>query len=279
MKRSNFKKFIILALALHLCFSNAVLAKGSDIEAQLSQIEISIWGFDYPKEKTQDRLKRIEGNVFGLEVQDKNEEQRVQNLNQALGFESQEEQNSSLGELMQEELEGVSYPQVDKLELALFKKVYDKEAVYKRIERLEKELFGEKQEGDLASRTDRLKGYLDTEEQNQNDYIVQDESGDYSAYYDEYTNDMGIQLSGLEQLLFKKTYSNDPTALRLNRLEREIFDREFSQDSNITRMERLEAASSANRTSKHYDQNRFQKFASTGVQIGTIVLMILAMLL
>ena len=92
-------------------------------------------------------------------------------------------------------------------------------------------------------------------------------------------SDASLQIAGLENSLFGQTYSYDPMTVRLNRLERRIFQRDFASDDDYSRIERLQAASNAKKTAKYYDNNKFQKFAATGMQLGTFVLMILALLL
>ncbi len=92
-------------------------------------------------------------------------------------------------------------------------------------------------------------------------------------------SDASLQIAGLENSLFGQTYSYDPMTVRLNRLERRIFQRDFATDDDYSRIERLQAAANAKKTAKYYDGNKFQKFAATGMQLGTFVLMILALLL
>ncbi len=282
--------FLITALIFTLCgFSAQVMsAPALPLASHLSKIENDLWGFEYSNDTESDRISRIEKNVFGQANTSDTIEKRIEKINNALGIESQKEAQSSAGELMQEEVDGVSYPQVDQLELKLFSKVYDKENIYKRLERLEKKIFGSPQEGDLASRTDKLKGYLNIDTTPKTVYSREDTMQSYQnpsrAYdgyneYDSYNSDMGIQISGLENSLFGKTFSQDPIGLRLNRLERKIFQRDFSTDDDLLRMQRLQAAASAKRTAKYYDMNKAQKFTSTGLQIGTLILMILAMIL
>ena len=284
-------KFIITASIFSLCAFGAqgFAAPVMSVANHLSKIENDLWGFDYRSENESERLSRIEKNVFGRVNTNDTIEKRIEKINTALGIESQKEALSSAGELIQEEVEGVKYPQIDQLELKLFSKVYDKENIYKRIERLEKKIFGSTQDGDLASRTDKLKGYLNIDTTPRTVYTQQDNYGfmpqsrsDYYGAYDEYNSydqDIGIQISGLENSLFGKTFSQDPLGLRLNRLERKIFQRDFSSDDDIMRMQRLQAAASAKKTAKYYDMNKAQKFTSTGLQIGTLILMILAMIL
>ena len=80
------------------------------------------------------------------------------------------------------------------------------------------------------------------------------------ASQDKYENsDIHIQLAGLENLLFSKSFSQDPVGLRLNRLERKIFQRDFSSDDEYLRIQRLQAAANAQQTAKLYEIhiNRF----------------------
>ena len=93
------------------------------------------------------------------------------------------------------------------------------------------------------------------------------------------SSDIYIQLAGLENAMFSKTYSQDPVGLRLNRLERKIFQRDFSSDDEYMRIQRLQAAANATQTAKLYEANKYQKYASTGIQLGSIILMILALIL
>ena len=190
-------------------------------------------------------------------------------------------------EIAQNEVEQVNYPQIDTLEYQIFNSTYQKENIYKRLERLEKKIFGSTQDGDLALRTDRLKAYIkkDTIATNPNYYYEQpyNSTTDIETYMgsqNKYENsDIFIQLAGLETTLFSKTYSQDPVGLRLNRLERKIFQRDFAQDDDYLRIQRLQAAANAQQTAKLYEANKLQKFTSTGMQIGSIILMILALIL
>ena len=282
------KKFlsnIFLTALVFTCLNigqNAYCQGASPLTNHISRIETSLWGFDYTNDEDEKRLERLEKAVFG-EVNTKDTlEKRLEKISLAIGYETQKEAQSTAGELMQEEVEGVSYPQIDQLELNLFSKTYDKENIYKRLERLEKKIFGAVQEGDLSARTDKLKGYLaiDTTPKSQGTYYDQNiPYRGYDPYANTYGSDLTIQISGLEQSLFGKTFSQDPMELRLNRLERKIFQRDFSTDDNSLRLQRLQAAASAKKTAKYYDMNKAQKFTSTGLQIGTLILMILAMIL
>ena len=255
---------------------------------QISKMEQVIWGFSYSKDDTARRLSRIENNVFGTVNSKLTTKDRIKKLNESLGLESYEDSLKQAYEIDQTEVSGVNYPQIDALEYQMFLTTYEKENIYKRIERLEKKIFGSTQDGNLSTRTDKLKAYVkkDTQlAQNPNYYIERpyqqtDDIQPYMGSQNKYDNsDIYIQLAGLETTLFSKTYSQDPVGLRLNRLERKIFSRDFSSDDEFLRIQRLQAAANAQQTAKIYEANKIQKITSTGMQIGSILLMILALIL
>lgn len=258
------------------------------LPAQLSVIENSLWGFEYKKDSDAGRLKRIENQVFGAVDAKSATQDRINKVRQTLGLE-----NTSADELVAKDLEelegkGVSYPVIDKLEMEFLKKNFLNEGIYARLDRLEKSVFGATQNGDLTDRVDRLVGSSSINARPQqktyspDNYTAQGLGQQLSRqqYNDSYyEQDLQLQIAGLENQLFKKNFSQDPMGLRLNRLERKIFQRDFSSDDDFTRFQRLQAASTAKNTSKYYDGNKIQKYASTGMQIGTILLMILAFIL
>ena len=249
-------------------------------------MEQNIWGFEYSKDDVNRRLSRIENNVFGS-ISKGTTESRIKKLNEALGIESYEDSLKQAYEIDTTEASGINYPQIDSLEYQLFLTTYEKENIYKRLDRLEKKIFGSTQDGNLASRTDRLKTYLrqDRVTQNPNYHIEQpyQQTQDIEQYMNSQNryeaSDIYMQLAGLETVLFSKTYSQDPVGLRLNRLERKIFQRDFSSDDEYLRIQRLQAASNAQQTAKLYEANKIQKLTSTGMQLGSILLMILALIL
>lgn len=279
----NTLKLLILCLFLNI----SLVAFGANaIDIQLSKMEQNIWGFEYSKDDVNRRLSRIENNVFGS-ISKGTTESRIKKLNEALGIESYEDSLKQAYEIDTTEASGINYPQIDSLEYQLFLTTYEKENIYKRLDRLEKKIFGSTQDGNLASRTDRLKTYLrqDKVTQHPNYHIEQpyQQTQDIEQYMNSQNryeaSDIYMQLAGLETVLFSKTYSQDPVGLRLNRLERKIFQRDFSSDDEYLRIQRLQAASNAQQTAKLYEANKIQKITSTGMQLGSILLMILALIL
>ena len=65
----------------------------------------------------------------------------------------------------------------------------------------------------------------------------------------------------------------------LAQLEYEMFGTEFSSDDPQTRIKRLNSATKAKKTSRKYDSNKFNQHMSTAMEIGAMILMILAMVL
>ena len=213
----------------------------------------------------------------------------------------------------------VTYPAVDELEEIVFNKSTPKEDIKKRLSKLEMETFGkEYANDDLATRTDRLKAEIKPKSLMENQ-IAQSSNEFYDDYvpplgadyhlnkyqtYDgfDYENFNARQrameekfetanstsgsytgkqynLSTVEKKILNQTFKNDSTENRLSRLESAMFGTNFSTDDNETRMNRISSAYKAQKTAAKYDSNRFSQNLTTAVQIGTLLLMVLACIL
>ena len=86
-------------------------------------------------------------------------------------------------------------------------------------------------------------------------------------------------LSTVEKNILNQTFKNDSTENRLSRLESAMFGTNFSTDDNETRINRISSAYKAQKTAAKYDSNRFSQNLTTAVQIGTLLLMVLACIL
>lgn len=208
----------------------------------------------------------------------------------------------------------VQYPIVDKIENRLFNRSYNGENIYARLDRLEKKVFSVTSSDNLSNRVNKLRlAVLDT---SQNSDILADsadttDSQPYSTYSDSDSfeslsksessarnkishddsdfmykspskskNDyLKMELSAAEENLFKQSFQYDSTGNRLDRLETQIFKRNFEKDADSVRMQRISAATTAHKTSKAYDNNHLMRNINTGVQIGSFLFMILAMIL
>lgn len=271
------KQILRIYFILVLLFITGISFALEPSSIQISKIEKSLWGFDYQSENEAKRLERIEKDIYGNSSAKGNVQERIDKINQTLGITGAPEEDLAVArEIDDKPQEGVSYPSIDKLEVQVLGKAYSDEGVHKRLDRLEEKVFAAKQTGDLNQRVERLSAsvnstYLPYTPQGQNN------TPNYMYTYD--SQDIYLQLSGLENSIFRKTYDQDPLSVRLNRLERKIFQRDFASDDNAVRIQRIQAASTASRTAKYYDTNKFQKYASTGIQVGTFLLMVLALIL
>ena len=86
-------------------------------------------------------------------------------------------------------------------------------------------------------------------------------------------------LTTVEKNVLKQTFKNDSTENRLTRLENAMFGTQFDSDDTETRINRISSAYNAQKSATKYDSNRFAQNMTTAMQIGTILLMVLACIL
>ena len=91
--------------------------------------------------------------------------------------------------------------------------------------------------------------------------------------------DFRSKLNKLEKNVYKQSFSNDTVDNRLSRLENTVFNANFSKESDTSRLSRLYGAVNAQKVAKKYDSNGFQQKMATALQIGFMVLMVVAMIL
>jgi len=207
----------------------------------------------------------------------------------------------------------VAYPAVDNLEREAFNKEYKDLDINQRLTNLEQRVFKKTYNDDLNSRVDRLKTALvpeqvaenndDGENSNTNSNIYEPQDilsqssseDDYLAsknntvprynsknsVLDKYPpeSDIQVPLSAIEKKMLKHSYPNDAIPSRLSRLEVQMFNSSFSDDDDETRMDRIASAYQAQKSSKKYDNNKASQHMSTAMQVGAVLLMILAAIL
>lgn len=213
----------------------------------------------------------------------------------------------------------VSYPAVDELEEMVFDKSFHGEDIKKRLSKLENKTFGQEYNDDLATRVDRLKAeikpkslidnqiaqssnsfYDDYVPPLSSDYQLQkyDPMDNYAydsfnqrqmamqnnyGYEDSYSPPMPsnkkYSLNSMEKGILNQTFKNDTEENRLSRLESAMFGTNFSDEDIETRKNRLSSAYNAQKTAGKYDSNKFAQNMATAMQIGTIILMMLACIL
>ena len=188
----------------------------------------------------------------------------------------------------------VNYPIVDEIELKLFQKTYKNRDFHTRIVTIERELFGKIYDvEDYSKRMDRIKAEVMPERLAREKVFGYDNSNDSIN---------SIDLSGLNanrfagrmpygQENYTRPYANygDYTGAaspvnhnlseELAQLEYNTFGTEFSDEDAHTRIKRLNSVNKAKKSSSRYDSVKFQQRMSTAMEIGAMLLMILAMVL
>lgn len=213
----------------------------------------------------------------------------------------------------------INYPIVNSLEDRVFHKEFKTTDINQRLASLEQSVFKKTYNDDLNSRVDRLRTAVmperiaagDSEDNfsslpddlyslspplrgKQYSEPASDDDGSSTGYgsaiptynsqnsvLDGYQTNpsVTISLAALEKSILKKSFPDDTVSNRLTRLELNMFNSTFVDDDPETRVDRISSAYHAKKTSKKYDDNKFTQHVSTAMQIGAVLLMILAAVL
>ncbi len=303
------KKILLPLILINLLFAPCVFA-ASNVEI-LNKIENSIFGFEYNHEDEATRVSRIEENVYGTSGNGAIN-QRIAKLNKDLGAElygqeiepcedtlaREEEQR----EVLSSQEANIDYPVINELEKSVFNKEYKNLGVKDRLAQLEKKVFTKDfANEDLSTRVDRLREQVRPQGLEQSlanavdtyhtsgyypppiDYDGMTIGGTSSSYTDDsYGYSMPsrkINLSTVENALYSKNFKNDSMTNRLARVEKSMFGESFEDQDEKTRVGRISSAFNAQKSAQKYDANKFAQGMSTAMQIGTMLLMILACIL
>lgn len=289
------KKFLILFLITIQLFSFIQLESSAGVNntKNLSKIENELFGFDYANDSELNRVIRLEKNIYGKEFSG--------DINKRLNKIS----TDILAEHFGQEIEptedtfkeaeniadsSVNYPVLDEIEQKVFNQTFKNRDFHTRIVTIERKLFGKIYDvEDYSTRMDRIKAEVVPERLAREKVFGYDNTDAISS----------ADLSGLNSNRFSgmmpygqenytRPYANygDMTggAVPLDsddlaQLEYNTFGTEFSDDDTNTRLKRLNSATKAKQSSSKYDSNKFQQRMSTVMEIGAMLLMILAMVL
>ena len=159
------------------------------------------------------------------------------------------------------------------IERKLFGKIYDVEDYSKRMDRIKAEVmperlarekvFGYDNSNDAISSVD-LGGLNSNRFGGRMPYGQENYTRPYANYGD-YTGGASPMSGNLES--------------ELAQLEYNTFGTEFSNDDTTARIKRLNSVNKAKKSSGRYDSAKFQQRMSTAMEIGAMLLMILAMVL
>ena len=264
--------------------------------AEISKIENVLYGFDYNNDNANSRIARLEKTVYGI--------QNTGDFNKRLSKLSKDVLAEQIGleiepteDTFREEESiadsSVNYPVLDEIEMKVFNKTFSNRDFHTRIVTIERKLFGKIYDiEDYSTRMDRIKAEVVPERLAREKVFGYDNSDSINS----------LDLSGLNSSRFAgmmpygqdnytRPYANHgdmtgsaaelPENLdeELAQLEYRTFGTEFSNEDPQTRIKRLNSVNKAQKSSQRYDSNKFQQRMSTVMEIGAMLLMILAMVL
>ena len=293
----KFFVYIFLVLVLNFIGISPSLASNQTQSAEISKIENDIYGFDYLNDNLNNRVARLEKTVYGKESFG-DISARIKKLANdicadQIGLEIPPVEDTFREDEIQAD-NTVDYPIVDEIEQKLFGTTYKNRDFHTRIVTIERKLFGKIYDvEDYSTRMDRIKTAAMPEalafDKNRFDYddnalSSNDLSGINSNRYSAmpygqrnltrpYTNYGNFDEYG------GNSYKFGTTDEELAQLEYDTFGTEFSGDDAKTRLKRLNSVNKAKKSSRKYDSQKFQQHMSTAMEIGAMILMILAMVL
>lgn len=308
------KKFILILgilITISPCFG------ATQYSSILDNIENSLYGFTYTTSDDSDRLSRIEESVYGQSKPNKPIADRISNLKKdmaadLIGHEItpkedtfMEEQDSYKEETLAQDKRppagaNVDYPSINELEKQIFNQEFKNKDLNSRLASLEQKSLGKTYDNEpFSARVERLQAKIKPKSfmnnslaQSSNNYYneeaipldknysldeYQPPEFDYDAYNSK--NAKPTNLANVEKALFKRTFANENMNNRLSRLESAIFGTTFATDSDTDRLRRISSAYKATKSANKYDSNKFTQNMATAMQIGTLLLMILACVL
>lgn len=285
--------FICLTILLYLIsFVPIETIAAPTHSAEISKIENELYGFDYTNDELKNRVARLEKTIYG-QASTGDLTKRIKKLAtditaDQIGLEIEPTEDT----FREDEIAAdstVNYPIVDEIEMKLFNQTYKNRDFHTRIVTIERKLFGKIYDiDDYSTRMDRIKGE------------VMPQTLAQEQYYDDDAINSNI-LSGLNssryasmpygQNNYTRPYTNYgdftggaspiPNNLEdeLAQLEYDTFGTEFSHEDTKKRLKRLNSANKAKKSTYRYDSNKFQQRMSTAMEIGAMLLMLLAMVL
>ncbi len=268
--------------------------------ARLKRIEEIVYGSASSKsiqQRVNKLSKDLSADLIGQEIEPKKDT-------------FTEDENNNNKESIPKADSSVNYPIVNSMEKNVFNKEFKTMEINQRLAKLEQKVLKKTYSDDLNSRVRRLKlaimpetlAQIQPEENNENIYIPDDITkkfpknyggllGNYGPQVPDFNtndsilenyygdSDISIPLANLEKKILRKSHPDDVLANRLIRLELKVFNSTFTGDDEQTRLDRIASAYQAKKSSKKYDSNKFAKHTATAMQVGAILLMILAAIL
>ena len=254
------RKIFILTIFSIFLFVN--FAQAMSTEDYVSALEQKLFGMNYPTESLDERVDRIEMQIYNNSYNGSAQERLIkidkiypkdelynssQNpINQPQQYQASDNWYSEDYPTSNEPAAYNNYPIISEIEESMYQKNYQGEDIYKRLGRLEKELYGNvKSEQSLHERVDNLRHILP------------------KKHYNKYTaQNMGFENFGLKQPVDYVTPNSYNPELIVKELELETFNRSYEHESPSKRIERLENYYFGSISMGQSDEDRVNRLAS-----------------
>lgn len=291
------KKIIIFLVLLISC--QTVFANSNT--TIIDKIENSLFGFTYSNESENNRLNRIEEEVYG-KISNGQAQTRIAKLKKDLsadlmGQEIEPKEDTFASEedswvFAKEPVESskIDYPVINELEQQVFKKEFKEQNIKTRLSNLETKTFGKTyQNDDLSTRVDRLKAeikpktfmannmeqqdnlfYDEPTERMTENYHLDQYGGpfDYDAYNNQnstmgYNQDFGPEYG--DDDFFSSPHQNvfKPSRNRsLASIEKTLYKTKFDNDTTEQRLNRIESSVFGTNFANDNEQERISRISS-----------------
>lgn len=246
---------IILFIITVCCLLISNASQAMTTNEYVSAIEKKLFGITYEKQPMNERVDRIEMQIYDNHYTGNPEERlsKIDKIYPKSEFETGQSQhpqnftyNNSNDDWYDQDYQEPSkynnYPIVSEIEQNIYKKNYQGEDIYNRLARLEKELYGNvKNDLSLQERVENLKSALPKKHYDRfadnnksfNNFGVQNPT-EYTSNFD--TN---LIINELEMETFHKTYKNDNAKRRIDRLEQYYFGATTTGQSDEERLNKI----------------------------------------
>ena len=212
-------------------------------------LENRLFGVTYDNQNIDSRIDRIEKQIYD-NIYAGTPEERLSKIDKIypqseFEYQPQNQQYSDYEDTSYQEepsqADYNNYPVVSKIEQAIYQKDYSGEDIYKRLSRIETELYGqEKTNLSLQERVENLKRVLPKKERK-----IAKKGYEFSGFgfgtdaSDGSYYESSSAISEIERGTFKKTFEFDDVNKRLNRLEHYYFGQTSEGQSDDDRITRL----------------------------------------
>ncbi len=255
-------RIIFTLAAIFLIFSANHVAAMTTNE-YISALEQKLFGTTYENQSSTSRIDRIEMQIYDNSYSGSDAERlsKIDKIYPKSEFENASSQTASAPTSTdwytqtypepEEKADYNNYPIVSEIEQSIYKRNYQGEDIYKRLSRLEQELYGNvKHEQSLQERVESLKSVLP------------------KKHYNRFTaENMGFKDFGMNTPTDYAAYAPSngnyfDTNSIINELEIETFNKSYGQDDMQRRIERLEHFYFGGVSMGQNEQDRINKLAS-----------------